>query len=413
MAVGTVKQESLKAIKGIRLLSCSAGLRPKNRHDLSLIEICEGASLSAIFTKNIFCAAPVILARQHLQQRKAQQKSYLLINAGNANAGTGQAGLVVAKQSCELIAAQFSVDAEQVLPFSTGVIGQLLPLDKIEKVAKQFDTDSLKDDLWEDVADAILTTDTRRKARSIEIDFSDTNSTTAQKVTLTGITKGSGMIKPNMATMLAYIACDANIEQGLLDEMLLEAANQSFNCISVDGDTSTNDALVLIASAKGFEIKRNSNEHLKFQSALNELCIELAQAIVRDGEGATKFIEINIRGGLSQEECKEAAYTIAHSPLVKTAFFASDPNWGRILAALGRAPIQNFDISKVDISLDEVNLITQGELASSYREELGQAVMKKEEIAINIALGRGDAHAKVWTCDFSYDYVKINAEYRS
>lgn len=407
MAVGIIKQEKLKAINGIRLLSCSAGLRPKNRHDLSVIEICEHAAVAAIFTKNIFCAAPITLAKQHLSQRNAQQKSYLLINAGNANAGTGQSGLHAAKQSCELIAGQFSVAAQQVLPFSTGVIGQLLPIEKIEKVAKQFHQDSLQSDLWEDVADAILTTDTRRKAHSVELNFA------GEKVTITGITKGSGMIKPNMATMLAYIACDAKIDQNLLNDMLMEAANQSFNCISVDGDTSTNDALVLIASGKSIEIVKGSVEYAQFQAALNKLCIDLAQEIVRDGEGATKFIAVNIQGGNSVEECREAAYTIAHSPLVKTAFFASDPNWGRILAALGRAPIENFDISKVDISLDEVSLINKGELASTYREELGQAVMKKEDIEININLGRGSARATVWTCDFSYDYVKINAEYRS
>jgi len=407
MAVGLSYQGPLKTINGIRLFSCSAGLRLKNRHDLSLIEICEGASISAVFTQNVFCAAPVLIAKQHLSQRNFQKKSYLLINAGNANAGTGQAGLNAAKKTCELIASEFSVNIEQVLPFSTGVIGQLLPVEKFENAIKQHDITNLRNDAWEDVADAILTTDTRRKTYSLELDFS------GQKVRITGITKGSGMIKPNMATMLAYIACDAKIDQQLLDEILLDVTNKSFNCITVDGDTSTNDALVLIASGKGVEILKGSEEHIKFQEALTELSINLAQGIVRDGEGASKFIEVNVCGGRTPEECKEVAYTIAHSPLVKTAFFASDPNWGRILAALGRAPVEDLDISKVDISLDDVNLIMKGELAESYREELGQQIMNKEDISINIQLQRGDAAAKVWTCDFSYDYVKINAEYRS
>jgi glutamate N-acetyltransferase/amino-acid N-acetyltransferase len=407
MTVGELGLNELMVIDGVKLDCCAAGIKKSNRKDLSLIEICEGASISAVFTKNAFCAAPVTVAKNNLASRSRTQKSYLLINSGNANAGTGQQGLADAHQCCELISKHFEVDVSQTLPFSTGVIGQPLPMQKIASGLKYIAENGIAG-TWNDVANAILTTDTRVKIVSKQITIS------GKTLNITGIAKGSGMIKPDMATMLAYIACDASIENSLLDEMLKTAANQSFHCISVDGDTSTNDAFVLIATGKGDCVITKGSEDAKvFQKTLNELSILLAQLIIRDGEGASKFIEIHVEGGSSEQECKEVAYTIAHSPLVKTAFFASDPNWGRILAALGRAPIDNLDISKVDIMLGDVQLITKGELASDYTEEKGQTVMNKEDITVSIQLNRGEFQSKVWTCDFSYDYVKINAEYRS
>ncbi len=402
--------ETLLPVQGVRLASVNAGIRYANRHDLSLIEICEHASVSAQFTLNAFFAAPVKVAKQHLAERNKKQKSYLLINSGNANAGTGEPGYQAALLTCEMLSEGFGVSSEQVLPFSTGVIGQALPVEKFEKGIAELCTSDLKEDAWHDVAKAIMTTDTREKGYSLSLELD------GKKVVITGIAKGSGMIKPNMATMLAYIATDAEVEQSLLDKIISKISNQSFNCISVDGDTSTNDAFVLIATGKsGVEIKEDSSEFHVFCDALKKLAVHLAQSIVRDGEGATKFMEVFVEGGVDYEECKEVAYTIAHSPLVKTAFFASDPNWGRILAALGRAPVKNpeLDISKVDISLGETTLITQGELAVDYTEEKGQKEMKETDITIHVKLNRGHASAKVWTCDFSYDYVKINAEYRS
>lgn len=405
-----VVSDTLLPVQGVRLASVDAKIRYANRHDLSLIEICENASVSAQFTKNAFFAAPVKVAKEHLVQRNKNQKSYLLINAGNANAGTGEPGLKAAQQTCELLAKAFSVKPEQVLPFSTGVIGQLLPVEKFEKGIAELAVTTLSENAWHDVAKAIMTTDTREKS------YSTTFEIEGKSVCVTGITKGSGMIKPNMATMLAYMATDADIEQALLDTIIREISDKSFNCISVDGDTSTNDAFVLIATGKsGVKIQQGTSAFELMYEALEKLAVHLAQSIVRDGEGATKFMEVSVQGGVDYAECKEVAYTIAHSPLVKTAFFASDPNWGRILAALGRAPLQNpaLDISRVDIFLGETMLINQGELAQDYTEEKGQKEMKATDISIGIFLNRGEASAKVWTCDFSYDYVKINAKYRS
>ena len=343
-----------------------------------------------------------------MSQRNTQQKSYLLINTGYANAGTGTRGLEIAQQSCQFLAKIAQVSETQVLPFSTGVIGELLPVDRLQQGIEDCMAQGLRSENWLEVAEGILTTDTRSKAKSLQVQIS------GKTITLTGIAKGSGMIKPNMATMLAYIACDIHIDQMLLDELLIEVADQSFNCITVDGDTSTNDAFVLIASGQsGIALERNSPDFLKFKNGLTELAVFLAQAIVRDGEGASKFISVNVNGGESVQACRQVAYTIAHSPLVKTAFFASDPNWGRILAALGRSELEHLDIHKVNISLNDVCVIKQGELNPDYTEQKGRTVMAQEEISINIALGRGDVSAQVWTCDFSYDYVKINAEYRS
>lgn len=408
MSLLEIPQTPLLAIDGIKLYACDANIRYQGRKDLSLIELHEHASMAAIFTQNAFCAAPVQLAKEHLQKRQAGEKSYLLINAGNANAGTGKAGYQTALATCELVAKRFDVKATQVFPFSTGVIGQALDVSKFEQAIGKIASHDLQAESWSDVAQAILTTDTCIKAKSLEIEID------GKPVRLTGIAKGSGMIKPNMATLLAYIATDARIEQALLERLLKESAEQSFNCISIDGDTSTNDALVLMATGSSqLEITKDSLALEQFRAALHELSIFLAQVIVKDGEGATKFIEIRVQGGNSREECKEVAYTIAHSPLVKTAFFASDPNWGRILAALGRAPLDKLDIGKVDIYLGKTLLVKSGELAESYTETLGQEEMNKAEITVTINLHRGDSEAKVWTCDFSYDYVKINAEYRS
>ncbi len=402
--------ESIYPIDGVRLASLAAGIKYAEREDLCVIEICEGASVSGVFTQNAFCAAPVHVAKQNQNQRDAQQKTYFLINSGNANAGTGERGMANALETCALLAASDAsaeINPVQVLPFSTGVIGEQLPMDRFDEVLKNIDEMIFDEFAWPQAAQAIMTTDTRPKLSCRQFELSN------GQAHLSGIAKGSGMIKPNMATMLAYLATDLKIEQSLLDDMLKHAADLSFNCISVDGDTSTNDAFMLVASGKGAELIPGSDDQLKFQEMLNEVSIELAQAIVRDGEGATKFIEVSIQGGKDALECKEVAYTIAHSPLVKTAFFASDPNWGRILAALGRAPIDELDLSKVDIYLGDVSLILAGELVSDYSESAGQKVMDQKDIVVSIDLGRGEAHAKVWTCDFSYDYVKINAEYRS
>lgn len=408
MAVGKQQSETLLPVEGVKLKSIAANIKRKNRKDLSIIEIAEGSGLSAVFTRNVFCAAPVQVAKKNLSHRNPQQKSYLLINTGYANAGTGTRGLEIAQQSCQFLANITDVSEEQVLPFSTGVIGELLPVDRLHQGIEDCLIQGLGTENWQEVAEGILTTDTRSKAKSLQVEIS------GKKITLTGIAKGSGMIKPNMATMLAYIASDIHIEQKLLDELLIEVADKSFNCITVDGDTSTNDAFVLIASGKsGVSLDRNSTDFLKFKNCLIELAVFLAQAIVRDGEGATKFISVNVNGGESVQACRQVAYTIAHSPLVKTAFFASDPNWGRILAALGRSELENLNIHKVDISLDGVCVIKQGELNPDYTEQQGRSVMAQEEISINITLGRGNLSAQVWTCDFSYDYVKINAEYRS
>jgi len=401
-----IQAAQLGAIDGVSLATASAGIKANDQTDLVLIEIAEGSTVSAVYTQNAFCAAPVTVAKRHQQQTTPR---YCLINSGNANAGTGQQGEAAAISCCQTLAELVAAKPETVLPFSTGVIGQQLPVEKIQTALPNLISD-LSNDHWFDAAHGIMTTDTLAKALSKQIVI-DGNS-----VTVTGMAKGSGMIRPDMATMLSYIATDANVAQPVLDTMLKQAAEQSFNRISVDGDTSTNDACVLIATGKAGNDQLtdlNSAAAQGLYRVIAEVSQQLAQAIVRDGEGATKFVEVTVEQGQSKTECRQVAYTIAHSPLVKTALFASDPNWGRILAAVGRSGLLDFDLSKVAIYLNEVCIIKAGEPAADYTEEKGQAVMDNSEITIRVVLERGQSTDTVWTCDFSYDYVKINAEYRS
>lgn len=398
--------DSLLPVAGIRLATTSAGIKKPGREDLTLIEMAEGSRCAAVYTRNVFCAAPVILAKQHQKQSASR---FLLINSGNANAGTGEAGMQAARDCCQAVAEAAGVGAAAVLPFSTGVIGQPLPVTKITAAIPETYS-ALAENNWLNAAHAIMTTDTIAKARSVQLELD------GKTVTLTGMSKGSGMIRPDMATMLAYVATDAAVSQAVLTTMLHKAMNQSFNRITVDGDTSTNDACVLMASgqAGNREISNiTSEDGERLLTALTDLCRYLAQAVVRDGEGATKFISIAVKQGESQEECRMVAYTIAHSPLVKTALFASDPNWGRILAAVGRSGIDDLELGGVSIYLGDVCIVDQGQPAASYSEEQGQQVMDQADIDITVQLGRGVAEDLVWTCDFSYDYVKINAEYRT
>ncbi|MBU0656665.1 MAG: bifunctional glutamate N-acetyltransferase/amino-acid acetyltransferase ArgJ [Gammaproteobacteria bacterium] len=402
MAVNLQAPETLLPVAGVRLASVDAGIRYKNRNDLLLIELEQGSHTVAVFTRNAFCAAPVHVCRSHLQNGSPR---YLLVNSGNANAGTGDLGMQAARECCEQLAELGECWAEQVLPFSTGVIGMQLPVEKItaalpEALAK------LDENGWLEASRTIMTTDTVAKAISRQVEvFGET-------VTITGIAKGAGMIHPNMATMLAYVATDALIEKDILQRVLNEVVEETFNCITVDGDTSTNDSLVVMATGSS-GVYVGSEGLPAFQQALREVCLYLAQAIVRDGEGATKFISIDVQGAATRVEARAVGNTVALSPLVKTALFASDPNWGRILAAVGRSPVEALDVSLITIWLGETLLIEKGEPAATYREELGAAETKRDEIAIRIDLGRGEASATTWTCDFSYDYVKINAEYRS
>ena len=400
------EHRGLLPIAGIKLGVASAGIKTVGREDLVLIQLAQGTVTSAVYTQNVFCAAPVTLAKQHQVETTPQ---YLLINSGNANAGTGQQGLQAAQTSCQAVADVAATTADTVLPFSTGVIGQQLPVDKISQ-ALPAAYQNLKQDNWFDAAHAIMTTDTIAKAVSKQVELD------GKTMTITGMAKGSGMIRPDMATMLAYIATDAAVQQDVLDDLLKQAVNQSFNRITVDGDTSTNDACILMATGQAGNILINdisSNSAQTLYQAIAEISQQLAHAIVRDGEGATKFIAVTVEQGQDTAECRQVAYTIAHSPLVKTALFASDPNWGRILAAVGRSGLNDFDLSQVAIYLDDVCIVEQGEPATSYTEEQGQQVMDQDEITISVKLGRGEAQDTVWTCDFSYDYVKINAEYRT
>ncbi len=403
MAVGPGLQDALLPIAGIRIGTASAGIRKKSRRDLVVFELADNAHVAAVFTTNRFCAAPVQVAREHL---RAGAPRWLLINTGNANAGTGAAGLANAKRSCQSMADVTGSAAQQVLPFSTGVIGEPLPIEKIE-AALPAAIDALESDAWGLAAEGIMTTDTRPKGASQQCEIE------GKTVTITGISKGAGMIKPNMATMLGFVATDACIETGLLQALLRETADASFNAITVDGDTSTNDACVLVATGQsGIEIADGA-ALAAFREALQSVLVSIAQQIVRDGEGATKFVSVHVTGGNTVAECRQAAFTVAESPLVKTALFASDPNWGRILAALGRAGIDDLDVSRVGVTINDVLIAERGGRAESYTEQAGVEAMKPEEIVIRIDLGRGSAEATVWTCDFSFDYVKINAEYRS
>ena len=390
----------LNEIKGVKCSSIASGIKSNNSLDLSLISLIEDSSTAAVFTQNIFCAAPVLVAKNHLNH-KIQA---LLINSGNANAGTGKKGLENSFKSCEIIAEELSIKPEQVLPFSTGVIGQLLPIDSIEKNANQL-VNSLTENGLVDVAKGILTTDLVEKYCSVSFEVNGVT------VNLSGVAKGSGMIRPNMATMLSFIVTDIGASQDELQQCLNISVNQSFNRITIDGDTSTNDACTLSATNQSGILY--SQCKVEFQNALNELTKKLAHMIVKDGEGATKFVEVRVSGLESNEDCLEVAYTVAHSPLVKTALFASEANWGRILAAVGRARVEGISFENINISLNEVQIISSGEISEQYTEEAGSREMKKSEITIRINLGDFKTNESVWTTDLSYDYVKINAEYRS
>ncbi|MES9969714.1 MAG: bifunctional glutamate N-acetyltransferase/amino-acid acetyltransferase ArgJ [Candidatus Thiodiazotropha sp.] len=394
------------AIPGIRLGTAAAGIKTPGREDMVIVEMTQGSTCAAVFTRNAFCAAPVQLAKRHLA---LGTPSYLLINSGNANAGTGEQGLRDAQACCQGVADAADCAAEQVLPFSTGVIGENLPVERMLN-ALPAAMNSLSVDGWEAASRAIMTTDTRPKLRSRDFEFAGV------KVALSGIAKGAGMIRPDMATMLAYLATDLDLSQDLLQRCLDDAVKPSFNSISVDGDTSTNDACVLMASGVSpLEPVTDPDSELYqlFAQAVKELCMELAREIVRDGEGATKLVEILVQDAADEAEAREVAYTIAHSPLVKTALFASDPNWGRILAAVGRAGVTDLDIDTVEIWLDDTCIVRNGGRAQDYTEQAGAAVMAQATFTIRVSLGRGEAQAQVLTCDLSYDYVKINAEYRT
>ena len=402
----TPAPEALFPVPGVRLGVAAAEIRKKNRRDLTLIALDAGCTVAGVFTQNRFCAAPVQLCRSHLDS--GSEIRALVINTGIANAGTGEPGRQAAQASCAAVAALLGVKAEQVLPFSTGVILEPLPVERLVAGLPACQAD-LKADNWHPAAHAIMTTDTVAKAASRQVQAA------GRTVTVTGMSKGAGMIKPNMATMLGFVATDAGIARPLLETLAREAADASFNSITVDGDTSTNDSFVLVASgASGaaFVSGREPGWDV-VRDALIAVAVELAQAIVRDGEGATKFITIAVEGGRDREECRQVAYAVAHSPLVKTAFFASDPNLGRILAAIGYAGIADLDVDALRVWLDEVLVAEKGGRAASYREEDGARVMAQAEIAVRIELGRGTATANVHTCDLSYDYVKINADYRS
>jgi glutamate N-acetyltransferase/amino-acid N-acetyltransferase len=390
-------------VAGVSLGTAEAGIKRADRKDLLIIKLDAGATVAGVFTTNRFCAAPVIVAREHLAAGKGIRA--LLVNTGNANAGTGEQGMNAAHTTCAELAKLLGCAPEQVLPYSTGVIMEPLPVDKIVAGMPQA-ISNLKTDNWFDAAHAIMTTDIVAKAVSRQVQIS------GKTVTVTGMSKGSGMIHPNMATMLGYIATDADIAQPLLQQMVSEAANRSFNCITVDGDTSTNDALMLIATGKSGAIIDAANR-AAMQTVVTEVATILAQAIVRDGEGATKFITIKVEGGKDEAECKKIGYAIAHSPLVKTAFFASDPNLGRILAAIGYAGVSDLDVDVLKLYLDDVLVAENGGRAASYQEADGQRVMQQNDITIRVVLNRGVVNAMLWTCDFSYDYVKINASYRS
>jgi glutamate N-acetyltransferase/amino-acid N-acetyltransferase len=401
------KAEDLHAVAGVRIGVTEADVRKANRKDLTLIELAPGSHVGAVFTQNRFCAAPVQICRQHMA--KGPEIRALVINTGVANAGTGESGLQHANAVCEAVAKQLNISPDQVLPFSTGVILEPLPYQRIIDGLPAAHA-AAQENNWVIAAQAIMTTDTLPKAvsRQVQID--------GHLVTITGISKGAGMIRPNMATMLSFMATDAHIDASLMDALALELAEASFNRISIDGDTSTNDSFVVMATGQSgmSPVKNWNSESAKtLKTALTEVARWLAQAIVRDGEGATKFITVQIEDGQSTAECRQVAYAIAHSPLVKTAFFASDPNLGRILAAVGYAGIADLDQSLIELHLDDVHVVTKGGRHPAYKEEDGQRVMKQDEITIRVSLGRGTAKDQVWTCDLSHEYVTINADYRS
>ena len=397
---------TLLPVKGVELGHAEAHVRKPNRKDLLVMRLSPGSRVAGVFTQNRFCAAPVLVCKQHLASSSGIRA--LLVNTGNANAGTGEDGLMRARRSCEALAGLLGIADDQVLPFSTGVIMEPLPVERVVAGLPAC-VANLREDNWANAAEAIMTTDIVAKACSKQLQLG------GKTITVTGIAKGSGMIHPNMATMLGYVATDAAVAQPALEAMIQHAVNRSFNCITVDGDTSTNDSLILIASgqAGNAEIAAQDADYLALRDVVTEIAATLAQAIVRDGEGATKFMTIQVQGGKDEAECRKAGYAIAHSPLVKTAFFASDPNLGRILAAVGYAGIDDLDVSQVRLFLDDVLVAENGGRAASYKEADGQRVMQQPEITVRVVLGRGNAEATVWTCDFSYDYVKINADYRT
>lgn len=405
MAVGLGPLSTLHPVPGFELGIASAGIKRPGRKDVVVMRCEEGARVAGVFTTNAFCAAPVVLARK----RFAGDVRYLLTNTGNANAGTGEPGMAAAERTCQALADLTGVEASAILPFSTGVIGEPLPVEKIEAALPAALAD-LKADNWAQAASGIMTTDTLPKGASRQFTFD------GQTVTVTGISKGAGMIRPNMATMLGYIATDAKVAQPVLQDLLRDASNKSFNRITIDGDTSTNDCCMLIATGKSLlpEIDRAEGElFTQLKRAIFEVSMELAQAIVRDGEGATKFVTVEVNGGKNHQECLDVAYAVAHSPLIKTALFASDPNWGRILAAVGRAGVPELDVSLIDVFLGDVCIAQKGGRAATYTEAQGAEVMSKEEIGIRIELGRGHCSETIWTTDLSHEYVKINAEYRT
>jgi len=401
----------LHAVDGVRIGVAKAGIRKADRKDLTVVLIDEGSSVSGVFTQNRFCAAPVQVCREHLEASKGIRA--MVVNTGNANAGTGAQGLQRARETCVALANILHIEPNQVLPFSTGVIMEQLPHDRViagmpAAIAAAGNTGSAQQ--WADAAEGIMTTDTVPKAASNQVQIG------AATVSVTGISKGAGMIRPNMATMLGYVATDACVAPALMKELSLALAEGSFNRITVDGDTSTNDSFVVIATNKASHAPINSLQSAEGQALLQamlQVARQLAQAIVRDGEGATKFITIRVEGGRHAAECRQVAYAIAHSPLVKTAFFASDPNLGRILAAVGYAGITDLDQTCIDMYLDDVHVAIQGGRHPDYQEEDGQRVMKQSEITVRVVLGRGTASDTVWTCDLSHDYVSINADYRS
>jgi glutamate N-acetyltransferase/amino-acid N-acetyltransferase len=403
---------SLLDIEGIRIGVTEAGVRKANRKDVTVVLMDEGASVAGVFTQNRFCAAPVQVCREHLSLNRVTSADgirAMVINTGNANAGTGEDGLMRARSTCQSLAEKLGLNSHQILPFSTGVIMESLPHDRIAAGLDAAINDA-KTSHWLRAAEAIMTTDTVPKAFSKQVQIA------GKLISITGISKGAGMIRPNMATMLGFMATDACVAPEAMQQLATELANGSFNCVTVDGDTSTNDSFVVIATNKaGNSTISNwaSTDGAALKAAMMDVARFLSQAIVRDGEGATKFITIQVDGGKNGEECRKVAYAIAHSPLVKTAFFASDPNLGRILAAVGYAGIDDLDQTKIDLFLDNVNVATQGGRNPSYQESDGQRVMKQSEITVRVVLGRGQTSETVWTCDLSYDYVKINADYRS
>nr|WP_298114783.1 bifunctional glutamate N-acetyltransferase/amino-acid acetyltransferase ArgJ [uncultured Pseudomonas sp.] len=405
MAVGLGPLSTLHPVPGFELGIASAGIKRPGRKDVVVMRCAEGSSVAGVFTLNAFCAAPVILAKK----RVLGNVRYLLTNTGNANAGTGEPGLQNTLRTCAALARLADVDDSAVLPFSTGVIGEPLPVEKIEG-ALQAALDDLSENHWAEAATGIMTTDTLPKGASRQFVHDGVT------VTVTGISKGAGMIKPNMATMLGYIATDAKVAQAVLQDLLRDAANKSFNRITIDGDTSTNDCCMLIATGQAAlpEITQASGDlFAKLKEAVFSVCMEVAQAIVRDGEGATKFVTVQVNGGATHQECLDVGYAVAHSPLIKTALFASDPNWGRILAAVGRAGVAQLDVGLIDVFLGDVCIARGGCRAASYTEEQGAAVMAEAEISIRIELGRGTCSETIWTTDLSHEYVKINAEYRT